>query len=146
VQRWVAGYRRAGLGGLVRLQRADRGQSRLPGPVREVIEGLALQRPRRPVATVHRQAAALATERGWLIPTYRQTLTLVRQLDPSLVLLAHEGAKAHAERFDLVYRREASTANALWQADHTPLDLWIRDEVGDLRSWSIGALFWNELE
>ena len=40
--------------------------------------------------------------------------------------LAQEGSKAYAEAFDLVYRREASHANAMWQADHTlsPVD-WV---------------------
>jgi transposase InsO family protein len=31
-------------------------------------------------------------------------------------------------RFDLIYRREAGGPNAIWQADHTQLDVWIRDE------------------
>jgi putative transposase len=35
---------------------------------------------------------------------------------------------AYRETFDLLYRREASRPNDLWQADHTPLDLWVLDE------------------
>ena len=135
-QRWAARYRRAGLVGLARPRRIDRGQSQLPGVVCELIEGLALRRPRRPVAAIQRQAAALAAEHGWPVPTYKQTYTLVHQLDPALMVLAHQGAKAHAEQFDLLYRREASHANAIWQADHTPLDLWVRDERGrPARPW-----------
>lgn len=34
--------------------------------------------------------------------------------------LAHQGAAAYREEFDLLYRREATHANAMWQADHTP--------------------------
>ena len=41
------------------------------------------------------------------------------------VTLAHEGPKVYDDRFDLLYRREASRANQMWQADHTPLDLWV---------------------
>ena len=44
--------------------------------------------------------------------------------------LAHDGPKAYREAFDLLYRREAGRPNAIWQADHTPLDLWLLDEHG----------------
>jgi putative transposase len=38
--------------------------------------------------------------------------------------------------FDLIQRREASGPNAIWQADHTPLDLWVRDHRGrPARPW-----------
>jgi hypothetical protein len=30
---------------------------------------------------------------------------------------------AYSEAFDLVHRREASGPNAIWQADHSPLDI-----------------------
>src|SRR5713226_7566556 len=31
---------------------------------------------------------------------------------------------------ELLYRREATRSNEIWQADHTPLDLWVLDERG----------------
>jgi putative transposase len=46
-----------------------------------------------------------------------------RHLPADLVTLAHQGAKAYSNSFELVYRREASCPNAIWQADHTPLDI-----------------------
>jgi putative transposase len=130
LQRWMARYRRAGLSGLAREPRADRGQSRLRAGVREAIEGLALQRPRRSPAAIQRQVASIARERGWVEPSYRQVHSVIRQLDPALVTLAHEGTRAYSERFDLLHRREASRPNEIWQADHTPLDIWILDEHG----------------
>jgi putative transposase len=130
LQRWMARYRRAGLSGLAREPRADRGQSRLRPAVREAIEGLALQRPRRSPAAIQRQVASIARERGWVEPSYRQVHSVIRQLDPALVTLAHEGTRAYSERFDLLHRREASRPNEIWQADHTPLDIWILDEHG----------------
>jgi putative transposase len=39
------------------------------------------------------------------------------------VTLAHQGAKAYGNVFDLIYRRVATRSNAIWQADHTPLDI-----------------------
>ena len=42
----------------------------------------------------------------------------------------------YRERFDLLYRREASRPNEIWQADHTPLDIWVLDERGQpARPW-----------
>lgn len=40
-----------------------------------------------------------------------------------LITLAHEGSKAYSNTFELVHRREADGPNAIWQADHTPLDI-----------------------
>jgi hypothetical protein len=47
---------------------------------------------------------------------------VVSHLPTDLVTLAHQG-KAYSNSFELVYRREASRPNAIWQADHTPLDI-----------------------
>lgn len=44
-------------------------------------------------------------------------------LPAHLVTLAHHGSKAYSESFELVHRREAAGPNAIWQADHTPLDI-----------------------
>ena len=34
------------------------------------------------------------------------------------------------QSYDLLYRREASQPNEIWQADHTPLDIWVFDAEG----------------
>jgi putative transposase len=129
-QRWLRHYRQHGLAGLARPPRHDRGRRRLPDPLVRLIEGLALRRPPPSVAGVHRQVTTVARERGWPVPSYGRVYDIVRHLDPGLVTLAHEGAKAYKEAFDLLYRHEAAGPNATWQADHTPLDLWILDEHG----------------
>ena len=136
VQRWVAQYRTQGLTGLVRKERSDAGRRRLPADQVALIEGLALRRPQPSVATIHRQVGAVAHERGWPVPSYARVYAIVRTLDPALLTLAHEGTKAYGEAFDLVVRREASRPNEVWQADHTPLDLWVRDDKGrPVRPW-----------
>jgi putative transposase len=58
---------------------------------------------------------------------------VVRKIDPSLVTLAHEGTRAYCESFDLVHRREAEAPNAIWQADHSELDILVNDEKGNPR-------------
>ncbi len=78
----------------------------------------------------------VARERGWPVPSYGRVYDIVRHLDPGLVTLAHEGAKAYKEAFDLLYRHQADGPNATWQADHTPLDVWVLDERGQpARPW-----------
>ena len=136
LQRWAARYRSAGLAGLARAGRADRGQRRIPADLRLLIEGLALRRPPPSVATIHRQVAGVANDLGWPVPAYATVHAVVRGIDPGLAVLAHEGTKRYKELFDLVYRREADRPNAIWQADHTKLDLWIVTPSGHpARPW-----------
>jgi putative transposase len=125
LQRWAGRYRAGGLAGLTRAGRADKGQRRIPADLRLLIEGLALQHPAPTVATIHRQAAGVAREQGWPEPGYATVHAIVRSIAPGLAVLAHEGTRRYKELFDLVYRREADRPNAIWQADHTELDLWV---------------------
>lgn len=126
-QRWVAGYRRDGLAGLVRRVRADRGGHRLSTPLQQLIEGLALQTPRRISAAIHRQVAAVAARQGWRAPGYKLVRAVVREMDPALPTLAHAGAKGYAQAFELLHRREAERANAIWQ----PARAWLTIVLDD---------------
>ncbi len=133
---WVRQYRQHGLAGLVRRPRSDRGRHHLPDALVGLIEGLALRRPPPSIASIHRQAAAMARAQGWPVPGYDGVYAIVRGLDPALVTLAHDGTKAYKETFDLLCRHQAAAPNETWQADHTPLDLWVLDERGKpARPW-----------
>ena len=46
-RRWVERYRKSGLAGLVRKERNDKDERRLLPELQEIIEGLALSRPKR---------------------------------------------------------------------------------------------------
>lgn len=137
LRRWVAQYRSLGLTGLVRRPRNDQGQRRAVSPdLQRLIEGLALQRPRRTLATIQREVARIAREQEWTTPSYSTIQRIVGLLDPSLLTLAHEGSKVYREEFDLIYRHEAHAANEVWQADHSLLPLWLLDEQGKpARPW-----------
>ena len=130
MQRWLLRYRADGLAGLTRTPRADRGQHRLIPELQCLVEGLALRTPSPSAAYVHRQVVAVAQEQGWTAPSYSTVYGIIRHLDPALVTLAQAGAKAYRETFDLLYRWEASGPNELLQADHTQLDIWLRDDRG----------------
>lgn len=136
LQRWVQRYRERGLVGLARQPRSDRDQRRFPSERVTLIEGLALKTPPPTITWIHRQAVALALQRNERSPSYGWVYDLVKRLDPGLVALAHDGAKAYRHTFDLVHRREADRPNALWQADHTLLDLWlVNDEGKPAKPW-----------
>jgi putative transposase len=136
LQRWMRAYRTHGLAGLARKPYSERGHPTLSASLLQLIEGLALRRPRLSCAAVHREVAAVANERGWPAPSYDIVYSVIRELDPALVTLAHQGAKVYADRYDLLYRREASRSNEMWQADHTPLDMRVLDERGrPARPW-----------
>ncbi len=132
VRRWVKRYREKGLAGLADAKgRSDKGKSRrLPLDAITLIEGLALQKPPRSMAAIHRQVTAVALEQGWKLPSYDRVRHIIKGLDPALVTFAHQGAATFREEFDLLYRRESPHSNAMWQADHTPLDVLLLDETG----------------
>ncbi len=102
----------------------------MPAEAVTLIEGLALQTPPRSIAAIHRQVSTIAGERGWKVPSYDSVYRIIKKLDPALLTLAHQGAAAYREEFDLLYRREATHSNTMWQADHTPLDIWLLNEEG----------------
>jgi putative transposase len=136
VQRWLARYRATGLVGLARAQRSDTGQRKLPAELVQVIEGMALRKPRPSIAAIHRRVTALATQHHWTPPSYGSVYGIVRQLSPAMVTLAQDGPAAFRDRYELIYRHRAEGPNALWQADHTQLDVLVLDANGEaVRPW-----------
>src|SRR5712691_978239 len=129
LRRWIERYHIEGLPGLIRKRRADRGERRrLPSYLQQFVEGLALQTPPLSVAIMHRKVCELAQQHDLKPPSYGLVYDIVRQLPTALTTLAHEGAKAYKQRFDLLHRREAQAPNEIWQADHCLLDiLLVRD-------------------
>src|SRR5258708_19140298 len=131
VQLWIKRYREKGLAGLANAARSDKGKSRsLPEQAITLVEGLALQTPLRSAASIHRQVSGIAKEHGWKPPSYERVRLIIKNLDPALMTLAHQGAAVYREEFDLLYRRESPHANAMWQADHSELDVLLLDETG----------------
>lgn len=78
----------------------------------------------------------MAEDLGEEPPSYWVVYRIVSSLPDDLVTLAHQGSKAYSESFELIHRREASGPNAIWQADHTPLDiLLIRPDGETAKPW-----------
>jgi putative transposase len=132
-RRWINGYRKDGLTGLARKERSDKGKRKLSQDLQQLIEGLALRKPPLPVATIHREAVAAAKALDQRPPSYHVVHAIISKLEPALITLAHEGSKTYSTSFDLVHRAEADAPNAIWQADHTELDILVRDDAGNAR-------------
>ncbi len=130
-RRWVSQYRNKGMVGLIHSSRSDRGvHPILSTEMQQLIEGLALCKPPLTAAAIHRKVVQWAKQQGQPYPSYSTVYALMRRLDPGLMTLAHQGSKAYSETFDLLYRHEAEHPNQIWQADHTLLDLWLRNDQG----------------
>ena len=135
-RRWIARYRADGPAGLVRPPRPEAGKRTFPKELVELIEGMALLKPPPSIATIHRRIAGLASEREWQAPSYGSVRSIVAGIDPAMATLAHEGAAAFRDKYELVHRHRAVRPNATWQADHTQLDILILDADGkEARPW-----------
>ncbi len=128
---WVKRYREGGLIGLARQKRRDQGKTRgVCEELRGLIEGLYLGKPQPQMTSIHRKVSEVAKERGWREPSYSQVYEIVKQLKPGLVTMGQEGGEAYREKYDLLYRWEASHPNEVWQADHYQLPVFVLNERG----------------
>lgn len=131
LKRWSRDYRENGLTGLERKQRIDKGIRKIISrELEELVEALRMAKPSITITAVHRKVVRIADENGDVPPTYRVVRDIVQKIDPSLLLLAHEGSKVYNQKYELINRREASAPNEMWQADHTPLDIVLLDGNG----------------
>ena len=134
--RWIARYRVDGPAGLARPRRPEAGKRTFPKELVELIEGMALLKPPPSIATIHRRITGLAGERGWRAPSYGSVRSIVGGTNPAMATLAHEGAAAFRDKYELVHRHRAVRPNATWQADYTQLDILILDAGGkEARPW-----------
>jgi putative transposase len=136
LQRWVQQYGEKGLIGLARKTRSDQGQHRLRPELQQVIEGLILKKPAPSLASVQRKVTRIALDQGWEVPSYGTLRNIARQLDVGLMTLAQQGTKAYREAFDLLYQRNATVPNEIWQADHSLLKIFLLNPRGEAaRPW-----------
>lgn len=135
LQRWLARYRVNGIGGLERSIRNDEGKLRCHDDLVELIRNIASKRPRPPVSAIYRKIKAIATSFQQSAPSYSAVARIVRAI-PAARIAATSNPSAYRDQHELVYRREASAPNEMWQADHTVLDILVLARVGEpARPW-----------
>lgn len=137
LHRWVNQYHVNDLDGLQVKIRNDKGRYRgISENLAQVIEGLALQKPKRTKAAIHRQIVCYARENKLPIPSYAIVSKVINNISPDLVSLAHDGIAPYQQKYDLLYIREALRANQIWQEDHTLLNVYVLDDRGEIkRPW-----------
>lgn len=123
--RWLARYRTGGYDALSDSVRLDRGVRRTSPDLVALVEALALTRPRPSIATIHRRLVERCAGRDADAPSYSTVQNIVRALDPGMVTLALDGPASYRDKHELLLRRRADQPNAVWQADHTMLDILI---------------------
>ena len=97
---------------------------------------MALCKPRSSLAAITRRAAQYAAAEGLAPVSYTTVRQIVADLGPAMLTLAHDGPVAFRDTFELVYRRRAQRPNAMWQADHTELDVHVVNTDGrTVRPW-----------
>lgn len=126
LERWHAAYRRGGVAALVPAGSKPR-RSRIGTEQRTLIEGLALVNPRLSTAAVHRRINQIGQAKGWPTVSYSTVRTITAGIDPGMLTLAHKGPVEYRDKFELAWRHRAERPNALWQADHTELDILVLD-------------------
>jgi putative transposase len=131
---WVNQYRKHGVAGLARKPRSDKYKRQISTPLQHAIEGLALRKPRLAVAAIHREAANIAQKLGEHSPSYDVVHSIIREIEPGLLALAHEGAKtcSNTSICSIAPRRKR---RAIWQVDHTQLDILIEDRGQPRKPW-----------
>ena len=134
---WIMLFKQKGLDGLVRLERKDQGKSRiLSGEFMELVQAFALQKPPMQISMIHKRISMLAEKANCKAPSYETVYGVVRKIKPALLTLAHEGSNAYRQKFELIFRRECSVPNEIWQSDHTQLDIFVVTPQGkECRPW-----------
>jgi putative transposase len=101
-----------------------------------LIEGLALVKPALTTAAITRKVRSIGAEQGWAPVSYSTVRSITTRLDPGMTTLAHQGAAAYRDTYELIWRHRAQRANAIWQADHTELDIFVLDSnLSPARPW-----------
>ncbi|MHA4750778.1 Mu transposase C-terminal domain-containing protein, partial [Enterococcus faecium] len=81
--------------------------------MQNLIEGMLLERPAPSIASVRRNLLKICEQEKWQVPSYSVIYDIAQEIDPALIMLAHEGVKAYNNAYDLVYRREATRPNEI---------------------------------
>jgi transposase-like protein len=114
-ERWLAQFRAGGLAALGRQPRADAGRSRTQAELVEVIQGLALTRPRPSVATITRKTAALSADHGPVPQAEGRAAHVARVCERSFASLDDVCRLPWAARGRL---RQVMVARLSWSDDH----------------------------
>ena len=135
LQRWHAAHKHDGITGLATTNRRTTGRRSTPELV-ALVEGLALVKPPLPIAAIARKANRVAADHDWPPLSYSTVRSIATGLDAGMRTLAQQGTAAYRDTYELAWRHRAKRPNAIWQADHTELDILVLDaNLKPARPW-----------
>ena len=129
LQRWVKKYKIQGFKSLERKKRRDYGVHRkITSTVKKAIEGLALDKENMSIATITRIVNEFCVEQKRNPIGYYTVRKIVQDFPNDMRILAQEGDKSYADKYEMVMRRTSKYPNQIWQIDHSLLDLIVIDD------------------
>jgi putative transposase len=126
LQRWHAAHKRDGISGPVTVNRGTTHRRTIPELI-ALVGGLALVKPPLPIAAIARKANRVAADRDWPPISYSTVRSITTGLDSGMRTLAQQGTAAYRDTYELAWRHRVERPNAIWQADHTELDILVLD-------------------
>ena len=131
---WLNKYRTYGLKGLMHQQRSDKGRIRVCNlNLQQTIEGTYLSHQNFSYASIYRLIVEYCQQKNIQAPSYRFVCRVIHNLPNDVKVLAGQGDKVYKQKFDLLYRRNASRPNEIWQADHVLLNMPILNAKNQLQ-------------
>jgi putative transposase len=137
LQHWKTVFQRDGISALERKKRTDENKHRIfPDSIIALVKAFALQKPPMSVSNIHKRIKTICQKDAIPFPSYNWVYQQSKAIAPDLLTLAQKGSKAYKQQFELLFRHDSKTSNAIWQADHTLLDIWVLNEKKEMvRPW-----------
>lgn len=131
LQRWVTLYNNKGLNGLERKDRADKdGYRKITAEIKELIEGLALQKQTLTTASITRCLEKYCIEQNIKPINYYIVRKVIKNIPKDVNILAKYGDKAYENLYEVIMRRESRHPNEMWQVDHSMLSIKVQLDNG----------------
>jgi putative transposase len=140
-------YRAAGLSGLAPKDRSDKhGHHRLTPRMQEVIRGVRLSQPDKPIRSVYKAVCHKAEMLGEPAPSEWQVRQICAEIPHAAVLLADGRDNEFRNRYEVTRRMEQirqQDFRIIYMIDHTPVDVVVKDlrgpkyrtQSGEVRPW-----------
>ncbi|XWO13499.1 integrase/transposase/recombinase [Candidatus Hepatincola sp. Pdp] len=130
--RWVASYNKFGIEGLKSRSNTRRIGKVKSYEVKELVEGVLLQKPHLKVSIIYDFLLGKAKKEGFTLPTYKTIVRYInnfKQKNKAQFLLA-SNPDAFKNKYMLAigsYSEEAVEPNYIWEVDSTPADIMLQE-------------------
>lgn len=141
---YLSAYRQHGSAGLARRRRSDRGGYHgISDRMVEIVRGIRLSNRDWSARAVHEEACKKAHLLGEAAPSERQVRSICEDIPEPVLLIADGRQDEFRNRYRITYRMQFGNSQIVYQIDHTPIDVLVRDmrseryrtKSGEVRPW-----------